>query len=175
MLLKTILNSVTNYKSFRFGNVSFEQKGTDEQHIVAMIHPRKNGKAVCSECGKPCPTYDTARETRRFEFVPLWNIVTTTFVTITFCVFAAGFSVKVVMRVLSFHFAKCSPAAVLAATRTATMEIIIKNTLTRKAGMGCHWCTNTKEQQETRYLTTFSMSRWASSSTASESLTVLHP
>ena len=74
MLFKTILNLVTNYKSFRFGNVSFEQKGTDEQHIVAMIHPRKNGKAVCSECGKFCPLYDKSSEARRFEFVPLWNI-----------------------------------------------------------------------------------------------------
>jgi transposase len=74
MLLKTLLHFVTDYKSFRFGKVSFEQKGMPNQHIVAVIHPRKNSRAVCSECGKPCPIYDTARSPRRFEFVPLWNI-----------------------------------------------------------------------------------------------------
>jgi len=74
MLLKTLLNFVTDYKGFRFGKVSFEQRGTTEQHVAVVLHPRKNSKAVCSECGKPCPTYDTAPEARRFEFVPLWNI-----------------------------------------------------------------------------------------------------
>ena len=74
MLLKTILNLVTNYKSFHFGKVSFVKKGNPDQHIIADIHSRKNSKAVCSECGKSCPTYDTNREYRRFEFVPLWNI-----------------------------------------------------------------------------------------------------
>ena len=44
------------------------------QRIIAVIHPRKNSKAICSVCGKPCPTYDTAQTHRRFEFVPLWNI-----------------------------------------------------------------------------------------------------
>jgi transposase len=74
MLLKTILNFVTNYKSFRFGKVSFESKDTSDQRIVAEIHPRKNSRAVCSKCGQPCPTYDTAPTFRRFEFPPLWNI-----------------------------------------------------------------------------------------------------
>ena len=79
MLLKTILNSVTapkkHYrKSFQFGKISFEKKGEPDQQIVAEITPRKNGKAVCSECGRKCPTYDTAREHRRFEFISLWMI-----------------------------------------------------------------------------------------------------
>ena len=74
MLLKTLLNFVTNYKGFRFGEVSLFKKGLPEQYITAAIHPRKNSKAVCSECGKPCPTYDTASAARRFEFVPLWKI-----------------------------------------------------------------------------------------------------
>ena len=74
MLLKTILNFVTNYKSFRFGKVSFEQKGSDAPYIVAEIHSRRNSKALCSQCGQPCPTYDTFRTPRWFEFVPLWNI-----------------------------------------------------------------------------------------------------
>jgi transposase len=74
MLLKTILNSVTNYKSFHFGKVSFPEKGNETQLIDVEIFPRKNSQATCSECGKKCPTYDTARTHRRFEFVPLWNI-----------------------------------------------------------------------------------------------------
>jgi transposase len=74
MLLKTLLNFVTDYKCFRFGKVSFEQKRTPDRHIVAAIHPRKNSRAVCSVCGQPCPTYDTAKTPRPFEFIPLWNI-----------------------------------------------------------------------------------------------------
>jgi transposase len=74
MLIKTILNSVTDYKSFRFGKVSFQKKDTPDQHIIAVIHPHKNGKILCSECGCSCPIYDTARTARRFEFVPLWDI-----------------------------------------------------------------------------------------------------
>jgi len=74
MLLKTLLHFVTDYKSFRFGKVSFEQKGIPNQHIVAAIHPRKNGKALCPKCFRSCPIYDTAKTFRRFEFVPLWNI-----------------------------------------------------------------------------------------------------
>jgi hypothetical protein len=74
MLLKTLLNFTTNYKSFRFGKVSFEEKGTPHQHIVAVIHHRKNSRGICPECGRSCPTYDTAQEPRRWEFVPLWNI-----------------------------------------------------------------------------------------------------
>ncbi len=74
MLLKTILNSATDYKSFRFGKIPFEKKGEPDQHLVAEITPRKNGKAVCSECGRKCPTYDIARNPRRFEFMSLWAV-----------------------------------------------------------------------------------------------------
>jgi transposase len=41
--------------------------------LVAVIRPRKNGKVLCSGCGKPRRLYDQL-EKRRFEFVPLWNI-----------------------------------------------------------------------------------------------------
>jgi len=74
MLLKTILHALTNYKGFCFGKVSFKDKGTAKQNIVAVIHPRKNGKVLCPECLRSCPIYDTAKTFRRFEFVPLWNI-----------------------------------------------------------------------------------------------------
>ena len=37
------------------------------------LHARKNGRAICSGCGRPGPGYDRLPE-RRFEFVPLWGI-----------------------------------------------------------------------------------------------------
>ena len=39
MLLKTILNSVTDYKSFHFGKVSFHEKGSEIQYIDVEIFP----------------------------------------------------------------------------------------------------------------------------------------
>ena len=74
MPLKTILNSVTNYKSFVFGKIRTERETPEQQYVVVEIKPRKNGKGICSECDKPCPTYDTAPEHRWWEFVPLWAI-----------------------------------------------------------------------------------------------------
>jgi len=41
--------------------------------LVATIRPRKNGKVICSGCGKQRTLYDRLDE-RRFDFVPLWNI-----------------------------------------------------------------------------------------------------
>ena len=73
MQLKTILNGTTNYKSFVFGKTWWECD-TPEGYIAVEIEPRKNSKAICSECGRLCPTYDTAQEPREFEFVPLWMI-----------------------------------------------------------------------------------------------------
>jgi transposase len=37
------------------------------------LHARKNGRAICSGCGRPGPGYDRLPG-RRFEFVPLWGI-----------------------------------------------------------------------------------------------------
>ena len=77
MLLKTILNSVTNYKSFVFTKVSFatfHKDAVTPKSLVAELKPRKNSMGVCPECFRKCPTYDTACEHRWFEFIPLWNI-----------------------------------------------------------------------------------------------------
>ena len=73
MLLKTLLNKCSKYKSFVFSNVRYKEKD-GEQVIEVDVRPRKNAKAICSGCHKSRPTYDTAREPRRFEFVPLWGI-----------------------------------------------------------------------------------------------------
>jgi transposase len=70
MQLKTILNRIEKHSSFVYGDPMFEG---DE--LLVPIQPRANGRAVCSGCNKRCGTYDTAREPRRFQFVPLWGIV----------------------------------------------------------------------------------------------------
>ena len=46
---------------------------TSRAGIIVRLRPRKNSLAACSDCGRLSPTYDTAAEARRFEFVPLWG------------------------------------------------------------------------------------------------------
>jgi len=74
MQLKTILNSVTDYKSFVFTKIWQADENSDSRWIGAEIVPRKNSPGVCPACGRRCPTYETAELPRWFEFVPLWNI-----------------------------------------------------------------------------------------------------
>lgn len=74
MHIKTILNHVTNYKGFVFGKIWLEQEDALNPWIGVEILPRKNSRGICPECGKSCPTYDTSKEYRWFEFVWLWNI-----------------------------------------------------------------------------------------------------
>lgn len=69
MDIKTILNKCSHYKGFVFGKVRFDEKNS----ILVEVTPRKGSKGICSGCSKPGPTYDTAREARKFLFVPLWN------------------------------------------------------------------------------------------------------
>jgi transposase len=73
MQLKTILNRVTDYKSFVFGKIRW----LDEQETMleVEVQARKNGRAICSGCGQVRPGYDRAAEPRRFEFVPLWGLM----------------------------------------------------------------------------------------------------
>lgn len=74
MHLKTILNRVTNYKSFVFGPVRWLENGRGLAVEVEIL-PRRNGRPICSGCGQPGPTYDRSPDPRRFEFVPLWGIL----------------------------------------------------------------------------------------------------
>ena len=73
MQLKTILNRVTNYKSFVVEKVKWTED-SEELSLEVEIRPRANGRPICSGCGKAQPGYDRAEEPRRFEFVPLWMI-----------------------------------------------------------------------------------------------------
>ncbi len=73
MHLKTILNRVTNYKSFVVEKVKLTED-SEELALEIEMRPRANGRPICSGCGKARPGYDRAEEPRRFEFVPLWMI-----------------------------------------------------------------------------------------------------
>jgi len=72
MQLKTILNRVESFKSFVYGKARWVE---DELRpaIEVDLRARKNGRAICSGCGRPGPSYDRL-PARRFEFVPLWGI-----------------------------------------------------------------------------------------------------
>jgi len=72
MQLKTILNRVEPFKSFVYGKARWVE-GMGRPTLEVELHARKNGRAVCSGCGRPGPGYDRLPE-RRFEFVPLWGI-----------------------------------------------------------------------------------------------------
>lgn len=73
MQLKTIINHVTQYKSFVVGNVRWLEVSGEVSLEVELRH-RANGRPICSGCGEVAPGYDRAQEPRRFEFVPLWMI-----------------------------------------------------------------------------------------------------
>jgi transposase len=72
MQLKTILNRVEPFKSFVYGKVRWVEEAA-RPTLEAEIHPRKNGRPICSGCGRPGPGYDHL-PVRRFQFVPLWGI-----------------------------------------------------------------------------------------------------
>jgi transposase len=72
MQLKTILNRVEPFKSFVYGKVRWVE-GMGRPALEVEVQARKNGRAICSGCGRPGPGYDHLPE-RRFEFVPLWGI-----------------------------------------------------------------------------------------------------
>jgi transposase len=72
MQLKTILNRVEPYKSFVYGEIRWVEEAARPTIEVEVI-PRRNGRPICSGCGKQRPGYDRLAP-RQFEFVPLWGI-----------------------------------------------------------------------------------------------------
>jgi len=72
MQLKTILNRVEPFKSFVYGKVRWVE-GAGRLTMEVEVHARKNGRPICSGCGRPGPGYDRLPQ-RRFEFVPLWGM-----------------------------------------------------------------------------------------------------
>jgi transposase len=73
MQLKTILNRVTDYKSFVVKKASWSEN-SDRDELEIEMEPRKNGSPICSGCGKAAPGYDRSKKPRRFEFIPIWAI-----------------------------------------------------------------------------------------------------
>jgi transposase len=73
MQLKTIVNRVTNYKSFVVGKVKWSENA-DQLELEIEISPRANGHPICSGCGKKRSGYDRAEQPRRFNFIPIWAI-----------------------------------------------------------------------------------------------------
>jgi transposase len=72
MQLETIFNRVTNYKPFVAESAELEA-GEGGPRLVVQMRSRKNGRPVCSGCGKRRAGYDRL-VARRWEFVPLWQI-----------------------------------------------------------------------------------------------------
>lgn len=72
MQLKTILNRVEPFKSFVYGKAQWVE-GTGQPTLEVEVHARKNGRPICSGCGRQGSGYDRLPQ-RRFEFVPLWGI-----------------------------------------------------------------------------------------------------
>jgi transposase len=66
--IRTILNKCHPIGSFVYGRVWF----VGEQ-VHVEVRARKGSRGRCGACGRRGPTYDTAREPRLFEFVPLWG------------------------------------------------------------------------------------------------------
>ena len=73
MQLKTIVNRVTNYKSFVIGKAKWSEN-SDQPELEIEIEPRANGRPICSGCGKKRPGYDRDKQPRRFDFIPVWAI-----------------------------------------------------------------------------------------------------
>lgn len=73
MQLKTILNAVQKHKGFVYGETRLT-RGEEGPRLEIRIEARKNGRAVCSGCGRRAPGYDTLDD-RRFEFIPFWGIL----------------------------------------------------------------------------------------------------
>ena len=66
MFIKTILNRCHPIRYFVYGAARFVG---EQIHVV--VRPRVGSLGQCGACGGRGPTYDTARQPRRFEFVPL--------------------------------------------------------------------------------------------------------
>ncbi len=74
MLIQTILNRVEKHRSFVYRRVRWVKGRGSQVAIEVDIEARANSRPICSGCRQPGPGYDTLA-LRRFEFVPLWNIL----------------------------------------------------------------------------------------------------
>ena len=68
MEIRTILNRCHPIRPFIYVGARFIG---DQIHVD--VRARRRSRGICGECGRRGATYDTAREPRLFEFVPLWG------------------------------------------------------------------------------------------------------
>jgi transposase len=73
MLVKTLLNQIERFKGFVFGKVSIRKGWLRKLTLVVEILPRKGSRPECSVCGRKRPTYDTSRNAREVDYIPLWS------------------------------------------------------------------------------------------------------
>jgi transposase len=73
MQVQTILNRVEKYKSFVYGRARLLDH-TERLAMEVEVRERRNGRPICSGCGRRRPGYDRLPP-RRYEFVPLWGIL----------------------------------------------------------------------------------------------------
>ena len=69
MKITSLLKELYPQKGFVYDDAKL-----DDGTMTVSIRPRRGSKALCSQCGKPGPTYDTQRE-RLYQFVPLWGLI----------------------------------------------------------------------------------------------------
>ncbi len=69
MIIKTILNKVQKFKHFIYAKVELVDQ-CDKKIVEISVLPRKNSKAMCSECKMAAPLYDKL-SFRRFEFAAI--------------------------------------------------------------------------------------------------------
>ena len=72
MQLQTILNRVQRHKGFVYKKAKFVEKEGQREVIEVGVEPRRNSKARCSGCQRPCVGYDHLDE-RRFQMVPVFG------------------------------------------------------------------------------------------------------
>ncbi len=72
MRIRTLLNRCHYLKSFVYEKEQLEVINGQEVLVVDVM-PRKNGKAICSSCGKQASGYDKGSSSRLFTFVALWG------------------------------------------------------------------------------------------------------
>lgn len=72
MQLKTVVNRVQKFKSFVYGDVTWEE-AEGRPALVVRMTARANSRVECGGCGRRRPGYDTL-PARRWEFIPIWNI-----------------------------------------------------------------------------------------------------
>lgn len=68
MEMKTLLNRCHPIRYFVYAAVYFVGEA-----VHVDVRPRTGSQGHCSGCGRRGPTYDTGRNPRRFEFVPVWG------------------------------------------------------------------------------------------------------